>query len=80
MTLKILPLHALWPIGRVKATSQLEISHCEHGMHWLDGCLRIGIVEGNVSGTLESERMGDDLEFFGEVLGLFWCFVYFIIT
>jgi hypothetical protein len=31
-------------------------------------------------GTLEDGQMCDNLEIFGEVLGLFWCFVYLIIT
>ena len=49
-------------------------------MHWLDGCSRIYIVGGYCSGTLEGGRMADNLEFFGEVLGLFLVFVYYIIT
>jgi len=43
-------------------------------MHWLDGCLRICILGGYFSGTLEGGMMGDNLEFFGEVLGLFLVF------
>jgi len=32
------------------------------------------------SGTSDDGRMGDNLKFFGEVFGLFWCFLYLIIT
>jgi len=50
-------------------------------MHWLDGCSRICIVGGYFSGTLEGGWMGDNLEFFGEVLGLFlvFCLFYYYI-
>jgi len=74
ITLWILPLQALWPIGCVQEAAQLQISRCEDGMHWLDGCLRISVVGGYFSGTLEGGRMGDNLEFFGEVLCLFLVF------
>jgi hypothetical protein len=40
-------------------------------MHWLDSCSRICLVGGYFSGTLEGGQMRDNLEFFGEVLGLF---------
>jgi len=40
-------------------------------MHWLDGCSKIRVVGGYFSGTLEGGRMGDILECFGDVLGLF---------
>jgi len=48
-------------------------------MQWLDGCSRIRVVGGNFSGTLDSGRMGDNLEFFGEDLGLFFllCLLYY---
>jgi len=46
-------------------------------MHWLHGCSRICIVGGYSSGTLEGGQMGENLEFFGEVLGLFWVFCVF---
>jgi hypothetical protein len=46
-------------------------------MHLLDGCSRICFVGGYFSGTLEGGRMGDNLEFFGEVLGLFLVFCLF---
>ena len=39
-------------------------------MDWLDGCSEICVVGGYISGTLEGKRMCDNLEFFGEVLGL----------
>jgi len=71
ITFWILPLQALWPIGSVQAASQLQISRCEDGMHRLDGCSRIYFVGGYISGTLEGGWMGDNLEFFGEGLGLF---------
>jgi len=46
-------------------------------MHWLDGCLRIRILGGYFSGTLEGGQMVDNLEFFGEILGLFLVFCLF---
>jgi len=46
-------------------------------MHWLDSCSRNNVVGGYFSGTLEGGRMGDNLEFFGEVLGLFLLFCLF---
>jgi hypothetical protein len=51
-------------------------------MHWLDGCSRIWVVGGYFSVTLEGGRMGDNLVFFGEVLGLFlgFCLFYYYIT
>jgi len=49
-------------------------------MYQLDGWARISIVGGYVSGTVEGGCMGDNLTLFGEVLGLFGCFVYIIIT
>jgi len=50
-------------------------------MHWLDGCLRICVVGGYFSGTLDGGRMGDNLEFFGDVLGIFlvFCLFYYYI-
>jgi len=41
------------------------------GMHWLNGCLSVRVVGGYFPVTLEGGRMGDNLEFFGEVLDLF---------
>jgi len=81
ITLWILLLQALWPIGSLQAATQLQISRCEDGMHWLYGCSRICVVGGYSSGTLEGGRMGDNLEFFGEVLGLFlvFCLFYYYI-
>ena len=75
----MLPLETLWPIERVQAAAQLQITRCEDGMHWLDGCLRICVVGGYFSGTLEGGRMGDNLEFFGEVLSLIlvFCLLYY---
>jgi len=46
-------------------------------MHWLAGSSRIWVVGGSFSHTLEGGRMGDNLEFFGEVLGLFVVFCVF---
>jgi hypothetical protein len=77
ITLYILPQLALWPIGSVPATALLQISRCEDGMHWLDGYSRIWVVGGYFCSTLESGRMGDNLEFFGEVLSLFLVFCLF---
>jgi len=59
----IVPLQALWPIGSIQAAAKLQISCCEDGIHWLDGCSRICVVGGYVSGTLEGGRMGDNFEF-----------------
>jgi len=70
----MLLLQALWPIGSVQAAAQLQISRCEDGMHWLDSCSRLCVVGGYFPGTLEGGRMGDNLEFFGEVWGLFLVF------
>jgi len=50
---------------------------CEDSMHWLDGCSRVSVLGGYFSGTLEGGWMGDNLEFFGEVLGLFLVFCLF---
>jgi len=81
ITLWSLPLQALCPLRSVQAATQLQISHCEDGMHWLDGCSRICVVGVYFSGTLEGGQMGNNLEFFGEVLGLFlvFCFFYYYI-
>jgi len=70
ITLWILLLGALWPIWTVQAASQLQISQCEDGMHWLDGCSRICVAGAYFPGTLDGGRMGNNLEFFGDVLGL----------
>jgi len=49
-------------------------------MHWLDSCSRICVEGGYFSGTLEGGQMGDNLEFFRKVVGLFLVFCLFIIT
>ena len=46
-------------------------------MHWLDGCSRICVVGGYFSSTLNGGWIGDNLEFFGEVLGVFLVFCLF---
>jgi hypothetical protein len=74
ITLWILPLQALWPIETGQAGTQREIHSCQDGMHWVNGCLRISVVGGYFSDTLECGQMGDSLEFFGEVFGLFLVF------
>jgi hypothetical protein len=81
ITLSILPLQALWPIGTVQVAAQLQISCCEDGTYWLDSCSRICVVGVYFSGTLEGGRKGDNLEFFGEVLSLFlvFCLFYYYI-
>jgi hypothetical protein len=81
ITLRILPLQALWPIRSVQAATQLQIGYCENGMPWRDSCSRIRVVGGYFSGTLESEQMGDNLEFCIEVLGpiLVFCLIYYYI-
>jgi hypothetical protein len=43
----------------------------------VDGCLKIWIVGGYLSGTLDGGRMGDNLEYLGEVLGHFMVFCLF---
>jgi len=77
ITLWILPLQALWRIGSVQAAAQLPISRYENGMYWLDGHSMICVVGGYFSDTLEGGRMGDNMEFLGEVLGLFLAFCLF---
>jgi len=74
ITLWILLLRALLPMGSVEAAAQEQIRHCKVGMHWLDGWWRIVIVAVYFSGTLEGGWIGDCLEFAGEVLSLFWVF------
>jgi len=72
---------ALWPIDSVQGAAQLQISHYKDGMHWQEGCSTLRFVGGYLSGTLESGWMGDNLEFFGEVLGIFmefYLFYYYI--
>jgi len=78
----ILPRQALRPIHTIQAAAQLQISDCEDGMHWLYGCSRICNVGGYFSGTLVGGRMGDNMEFFREVLGLFlvFCLFYYYIV
>jgi len=50
-------------------------------MHSLDCCSRICVVGGYFSCTLEGGQMSDNLEFFGEVLGLIlvFCLFYYYI-
>jgi len=36
-------------------------------MHWLDGCSRIWVVGGYLSGTLEGGRMGDNLKYYSQI-------------
>jgi len=81
ITLWILPPQALWPKGILQAATQLQISGCEDGMRWLASCLRIWVVRGNFSYTLEGGQMGDNWEFFGEVMGFFlvFCLFYYYI-
>ena len=38
ITLGILPLRAISQIGGIQTAAQLQISCCEDGMHWMDGC------------------------------------------
>jgi hypothetical protein len=73
-TLWILLLLALTLIGIVQAATQLQICHCEDGMHWPDGYSKICIFVGYFSCTLEGGQMGDNFVFFSEVLGLFLMF------
>jgi len=79
--LSILLLWALCAIGSMQSGTQLEIGCCGNGMNRLDRCSRIRVVGGYFSGTLEGGLMGDNLEIFGEVLGvclLFYLFYYYI--
>jgi len=50
-------------------------------MHWLNGCSRFWVLGGYFGGTFEGGRMGNNLECFGEVLGLFlvFCLYYYYI-
>ena len=61
ITFWILLRKALWPIESLQAAAQLQISCCEDGIHWLDGCSRICVVGGYFSRTLEGGWMGDNL-------------------
>jgi hypothetical protein len=62
---------ALYTIRCTDAAALLQISHCYDGMYRLDGYSRIYVAGGYFSATLEGGWMGDNMEFFGEVLGLF---------
>jgi len=73
----ILPLQVLWPMASEQAAAQLQISPCEETMHLLDGCSRIYIVGRDFHDTLKGGCMGNNLEFFSEVLGLFLVFCLF---
>jgi len=70
-------LQALWLTGSAQVATQLQLSHCKDRLHWVDGCSRICVVGGDLSDTLEGGWMGDNLEFFGELLGLFLVFCLF---
>jgi len=71
MTLWILLLWDSWPIECAQGATNLHSWRCDDGMHWLDGCSRICAMGGYISGNLEGGWMGDNLECFGDVLGLF---------
>jgi len=77
ITISILSLVALWPMGGVHAAAQLQISHSEDGKHCLHGFSRICIVGGYFSATLRGGQMSDNLQFFGEVFSLFLVFCLF---
>jgi len=81
VTLWILSLQVLWPIGSGQAATQLQICRCEDRMHLLDGYWKICVRGGYFSSTLEGGWMGDNLEYFAEVLGLFlvFCLSYYYI-
>jgi len=82
ITLWILTLRALWLIRSEQATMQRHISRWEDGIHLLGGCSTMGMVGGFFSDTLEGGWRGDNMEIFGEVLGLclvFCLFYYYII-
>jgi len=82
ITFWILPLQAHWPVGSVQAAAQVQMSHCEDGMHWVDSYSRICVAGGNLSDTLKGGQTGDNLDLFGEVLGhflVFCVFYYYII-
>jgi len=65
--------------GDSTSGAQLPVSCHEDGMHCLDGCSKMSVVGGYFSGTLEGGQMGDNLELFGEVLGLcsVFCLFYY---
>ena len=78
----IITLQPLWPIESVQAAAPLQISHCEDRMYWLDGYSTIWDVGAYFSGSWDGGQMSDNLDFFGEVLGLilvFCLFHYYII-
>jgi len=66
-----IPSKDLGPIDWVHTASNLHICDCEDGMHCLRNCSIICVLPVFFSSTLESRWMGDNLEFFGEVLGHF---------
>jgi len=71
MTFSILLWRAFWKVESVHSAVQLQIGYYEDGMYWLDGCSRHCVVGGFFSGTLQGGQMCDNLEFFGDILGLF---------
>jgi len=45
-TFWILPLMACWAIWSVDVAPELQISHCQDGMNWQDGCSTVCVVGG----------------------------------
>jgi len=79
---RILLPQALWPVEGVQAASQLQIGCCEDGKYWQDGCSWIRVVGGYFSAIWMGWWMRNNLEFFGEDLGLFLlvCVLYYYTT
>jgi hypothetical protein len=71
MTFEILLWRAFWKVGSLYSAAQLHISYYENGIYLPDGCSRHCVVGGFFSCTLQGGQMGDNLEFFGDILGLF---------
>lgn len=77
-TFWMFPLIAHCTIWRVDSAPKVQISHPEDGTCWLDGFSMVFVLGGYCSGTLEGGRMGDNLDFFVEILDLLLkcCLVY----
>jgi len=74
ITLWIFLLQALGPICSIQPAVQPKVCYCQDGIQWLDYWWRICIGGGCFSSTLEGGRMGENWEFFGQVVGLFLVF------
>jgi len=79
ITLWILPLHDLWPIGSVLAATQLQITRCEDEMHWLDSCQGFELWVGIFLALWMVDGWVIIWSFLERFWVSFWCFLHFII-